>query len=197
MNALNKSVKVSICIPTYNNVDLVKRALGSVLNQTFFDYEIIITDDSDHDAVKAFVLAIDDTRIRYVKNPVQLGSPANWNAAVSIAQGDYIKILHHDDWFPNSNCLQKFVDLLDENPKCILGFSSTQACHSESAVDYLACPTREQLDSLYKNPVVLFFANFIGAPSTTIFRRDWFVPFDSKLKWVVDIDFYISVLSVS
>jgi FkbM family methyltransferase len=195
MNTLNKSVKVSICIPTYNNVDLVKRALGSVLNQAFLDYEVIIADDSDHDAVKAFVLAINDARVRYVKNPVQLGSPANWNAAVRLAQGEYIKILHHDDWFTSSDCLGKFVQLLVDHPQSVLGFSASQACYADQTFAFLHVLSQQQLLALNQDPSCLFFANFIGAPSATIFRRVDALPFDNALKWLVDVDFYIRILA--
>ena len=195
MKTLNKRVKVSICIPTYNNIDLVKRALGSVLNQAFLDYEVIITDDSDHDAVKALILAINDARVRYVKNPVQLGSPANWNAAVRLAKGEYIKILHHDDWFTSSDCLAKFVQLLDDNPQSVLGFSASQACYADQTFAFLHAPSQQQLLSLNQDPSCLFFANFIGAPSATIFRKAYVLPFDNALRWLVDVDFYIRILA--
>jgi FkbM family methyltransferase len=187
--------KVSICIPTFNHPELVRRTLDSILAQNLEDYEVIITDDSDGDAVKEQASSFDDKRIQYYKNVRQLGSPANWNRAISLAKGEYIKVIHHDDWFHDKNCLLKFVKLLDEHPESVLGFSSAYACQSDGTVAYVHAPTTTQLEELQVNPANLIFSNYIGAPSATIFRNKEHGLFDENLKWLVDIDFYITLLS--
>lgn len=187
--------KVSICIPAYNHPELIRRALGSILVQDFNDYEVIITDDSESSAVGDYVSGIGDQRIRYHKNANQLGAPANWNRAISLAQGEYIKILHHDDWFPDKDCLRQFVKLLDEHPHSILGFSPAFACRADGTVAFIHAPSAAQLDELHANPASLFFNNFIGAPSATIFRNKGHAIFDEKLKWLVDVDFYMAMLT--
>ena len=187
--------KVSICLPAYNHPELVQRALESILIQEFDDYEIIITDDSEGSEVGEIVSRIDDQRIHYFKNTLNLGSPANWNRAASLAQGEYIKILHHDDWFPNKNCLSQFIKLLDEHPNSVLGFSSAYACRDNGAEAFVHAPSTLQLEALLDNPANLAFFNCIGAPSATIYRNKDSVLFDENLKWVVDIDFYIRILN--
>ena len=65
--------KVSICIPAYNQVAYLQRTIDSVLAQTFTDYEIIITDDSDNKLVKDFVEQYNlPGVIHYYKNVVNL-----------------------------------------------------------------------------------------------------------------------------
>ena len=109
--------RVSICIPTYRQVDYLQETLRSVQVQDFEDYELIISDDSPDDTVQQLVASFGfDDRLRYYRNPVALGSPENWNAAVRYAQGDYIKIMHHDDRFTDPKALSAFVRLLDEQP---------------------------------------------------------------------------------
>lgn len=186
--------KVSICIPAYNHPELIRRALGSILDQEFDDYEVIITDDSEGSPVHDYVSSIHDQRIRYYKNVKQLGSSANWNQAISLAQGEYIKILHHDDWFPHKDCLRQFVKLMDEHPSSVLGFSSAYACHSDGAIAFVHAPSAAQLEELLADPASLFFNNFVGAPSATIFRNKDHAAFDEELKWLVDVDFYITLL---
>ena len=89
--------KVSVIIPTYNNVESLKRTLNSVLVQDFEDYEVIITDDSDNESLQKFLLNYPLPKIKYFKNSKKLGSPENWNEGLRIACGEYIKIMHHDD----------------------------------------------------------------------------------------------------
>jgi len=188
--------KVSICIPAYNHPELLRRTLDSVLVQDYRDFEVIITDDSDDDAIGVMVASLNDGRIFYSRNAKQLGSPANWNQAVGLAKGEYIKILHHDDWFANAHSLSQFVSLLDAHPASVLGFSASYACTANGAVDHVHAPTSRQLAELRHSPVGLAFNNYIGAPSATILRSKAGLRFDEHLKWLVDVDFYISVLSL-
>src|SRR5687767_9673514 len=102
--------KVSICIPAYNQVEFLRKTLNSILNQNFQDYEIIISDDFQDNSVKKLLLEFDlKGKMKYYQNNPSFGSPKNWNFSISKAQGEYIKILHHDDFFTTSECLAKFV----------------------------------------------------------------------------------------
>jgi glycosyltransferase involved in cell wall biosynthesis len=187
--------KVSICIPAYNQIEYLKRTIDSILIQTFTDYEIVITDDSASNLVKDLVDGYNQiAKIKYFKNSTSLGSPENWNESLRNATGEYIKIMHHDDWFYNENCLKKYVALLDENPSTDFAFAATLAS-SEKENDYIHEANQNQIVELSNNPLVLFRNNFVGAPSTTIFRRSVNIFFDKNLKWLVDFDFYIRLLS--
>jgi glycosyltransferase involved in cell wall biosynthesis len=186
--------KVSVCIPAYNQAVYLKKTIDSVLAQTFDDYEIIITDDSPNDSVKHLVTSFGRTdKIKYWKNTISLGSPENWNESLRKASGTYIKILHHDDWLFDENSLEKYVMLLEKNPSADFAFSATKATslHHE---DYIHCADKKQLQELSANPGILFNNNFVGAPSTTIFRHKKGFLFDKNLKWLVDVEFYIRML---
>lgn len=98
---------VSVCIPTYNQIENFKRAFESVISQEYSDYEIIVTDDSTNDEISNYLQFRNSPHVvRYYKNSPRLGAPANWNRAISLAKGKYIKILHHDDWL-HSNLVCK------------------------------------------------------------------------------------------
>lgn len=183
--------KVSICIPAFNQPEYLKKAIDSVLIQTYNNYEIIITDDSATNIVKEVVdhYALPNT-IKYFKNKHPLGSPKNWNEAISKSTGEYIKILHHDDWLNYDNSLAKYVQLLDENPDCDFGFSSTLNV-SPNGQGSIHSITESQVDELQRNPLLLFRGNIVGAPSTTIMRRNTELYYDENLKWLVDTECYI------
>lgn len=186
--------KVSICIPSYNQVKFLKRTIDSVLNQSYTDYEIIITDDSPTDIVFNLVKEYQlEGNIQYYKNEVALGSPENWNEAIRKASGEYIKIMHHDDYFSNENSLSEFVKMLDENPDASFAFSATDVINKVKK--RIHCPTNEQIENLHKDPNILFFGNFIGPPSSIIHRRNLKLVYDKNLIWVVDLDFYIRNLT--
>ncbi len=184
--------KVSICIPTYKQTKYLQLCLDSVSEQSFTDYEVIITDDTPDDTVKNFVSHYQIQNLHYFKNPVSLGSPGNWNTALSKAKGKYIKVLHHDDYFLNKKSLSEFVDVAEKN-KCSFVFSNTEVWHVSDDTRRIAQPNHVQLQRLYQDPLFLFFRNKIGSPSATFFARNE-IKFDENLKWLVDVDFYIRYL---
>ncbi|MGZ4055250.1 MAG: glycosyltransferase family 2 protein, partial [Bacteroidia bacterium] len=187
--------KVSICIPTYMQVEHLRKTLDSVKEQCFTDYELIVSDDSTDDSVKNLLQEFDfKEKIKYYKNEPSLGSPANWNFSISKAAGEYIKIIHHDDHFTSKESLEKYVKFLDNNPASSFAFSGTE-------IDLIALKTKktnkcskQKLSKISKAPDILFFSNYIGAPSATIFRNGKNIIFDTQLKWLVDVDWYIQMI---
>ena len=182
--------KVSICIPAYNNGEGVRRLLNSIKEQSYSDYEIILTDDSTTDDVKN-VVDESGALVKYVKNANRDGSTANWNKALDLATGEYIKIMHHDDWFTGADSLGKMVRLLDENPEAVLAFSGTmQVSSKESFARHISDADAELIRDKNKN---LFLGNTIGAPSAVIHRKTD-KRYDVNLKWLVDSEFYMNIL---
>jgi glycosyltransferase involved in cell wall biosynthesis len=186
---------VSICIPAFERPDMFRRSLQSVLAQTFDDYEIIITDDSSNDSIKSSVQEfLPDERIKYIKNRDHKGSPENWNESIRHARGEYIKVLHHDDWFKDKESLGALMCLVDKNSDAALWFCACDACNPDGTFSYSHTPTAAQLKTLSRNPDCLFGNNFIGSPSVTVFRKSCGLTFDPELQWAVDVDFYIRTL---
>lgn len=103
---------ISICIPAYKRIDFLKRLLDSIQIQTFHDFEVIVTDDSPDDSVRILCESYEsfDLKLTYWKNSPSLGTPANWNKAISMAKGLWIKLMHDDDWFIDSSALMIFAD---------------------------------------------------------------------------------------
>jgi glycosyltransferase involved in cell wall biosynthesis len=186
--------KVSICIPAYNQPEYLSKTLTSVLMQSYTDYEVIITDDSPSTIVEDMVKSFDFKGVlKYFHNDQPLGSPKNWNYCISKAKGDYIKIMHHDDWFTNSNSLEAFVKNI-ENTGADFVFCDAALFFEKRNAKGLHCPGRDMLLKLKNDPSILFFRNFVGGPSIALFKRDDTISFDENLKWLVDVDFYIQYL---
>ena len=182
--------KVSICVPTYENAEGVKRLIDSILMQSYKDLEIIISDDSKTDIIETIVQEYEDDRIKYFRHVNEGSSTANWNNAIRKSKGEYIKVMHHDDWFTTETALNEFVKMLEDNPQAVLAFSGSRQVGQKV---YDRCMNEEQEDCLRKDYRYVFCHNKIGAPSATIFRNDGKC-FDEKLKWLVDSEFYMRIL---
>lgn len=92
---------VSVIIPAYNRASTITRAIDSVLNQTYKNFEIIIVDDGSLDNTKQLVESIKDKRMVYIKHPLNEGGSAARNTGIKVAKGQYIAFLDSDDeWLP-------------------------------------------------------------------------------------------------
>lgn len=95
--------KVSVVIPTHNRPELLRRALHSVLAQTYVDFEIIVIDDGDNEAGAEEVChSFSDPRVRYIAQvKPHGGAPAARNRGVREARSGYVAFLDDDDeWLP-------------------------------------------------------------------------------------------------
>src|SRR5438128_160825 len=105
---------VSIIMPTYNAGRFIGRAIQSVLEQTYPNWELIIVDDASSDETTSVVQSFKDSRIRYHKAE-RIGHPAGVrNTGLRMAQGEFIAFLDSDDlYFPES--LEKLARPLLQN----------------------------------------------------------------------------------
>ena len=189
----DENLFVSICIPAFQRVAYLRRLLGSVAIQSYQNFEIIITDDSPDGSVQQLVEEFAGSLpISYSKNDAPAGTPGNWNMAIQKAKGDWIKLMHDDDWFASGSALQKFVDAA-VNTKSGFIFSACNNIYSsgKEVNEYLKGWRKDMLE---ENTLNLFFLNVIGHPSTVMHRKDTSILYDTSYKWVVDIDFYIRYL---
>jgi glycosyltransferase involved in cell wall biosynthesis len=202
--------KVSICIPCYNNADEVDRLLNSILEQSYTDYEVNISDDSTNDDT-AFI--VDKYRykiksLNYIHNGKPYGHIYNWNVAIKMATGEYIKIMFSDDWFTDKDSLGIMAGLLDDNSDAVFGFSgSRQVMLDGQNIENMQHVTSEHnrtsydryapdvyIDRLREDYRYLFQSNQIGAPSATIYRRgDVLTLFDEKSNWASDMFLYFDL----
>ena len=185
---------ISICIPAYKNTSFLERLLESLLQQTYTCFEVILSDDSPDDTVKDFIAGYQDKlAIKYFKNSPALGTPANWNFAMKQAEGEYIKLLHDDDWLASPEALQLMVTALEQNPKAGFVFSAYNNVYEDGKVEQVVLSDKQET-LLREEPLRLFIKNFIGHPSVILHRRTCGLWYDETIKWVVDFEAYIRVI---
>ena len=113
MTEIKSNPTVSVIISTYNRAHLIGRAIQSVLDQTYQDFEIIVVDDASTDNTEEVVSNFDDERIRYIRLKENSGTSATpRNTAIKIARGKYIAFQDSDDeWLPEK--LKKQIRLFE------------------------------------------------------------------------------------
>ena len=98
---MNTEPTVSVIIPTYNRAHLITRAIRSVLDQTYGDFELIVVDDGSTDNTEGIVNGFNDPRIRYIRHDKNRGVAAARNTGIKAARGSYIAFQDSDDeWLP-------------------------------------------------------------------------------------------------
>jgi len=180
---------ISICIPAYKRTDFLKKLLDSIRMQEFRDFEVVLTDDSPVNDVKDLCTFYTDIPIIYHKNIQQLGTPENWNEGIRKANGEWIKLMHDDDWFSHSKSLGKFAEVARTQKTNFL-FSSYTNYYFEENREEVIRPTAYRLKMLKKDPLSLLSSNIVGPPSVVMHRNDGKCFYDRQFKWLVDIDFY-------
>lgn len=135
-----KIPKVSIGLPVFNGEDYLAEALDSILAQTYSDFELIISDNASTDktAEMCAAYAARDKRIRYSRNPSNLGGAFNDNRVVELSVGNYFKWAGHDDiWKPD--LLERCVQILDREPNVVLCYPKTTIIdqHGDFVEDYV------------------------------------------------------------
>ena len=123
-----KLPRVSICIPSYNCGAFIGKTIQSVLNQTYQDFEIIVVDDCSTDNSEEVIKSFKDPRIRFFRNEKNLGMVPNTNKAVRLARGEFVDILHPDDYYA-PKMIETALKAFSENPD--VGFT----CSSYVVVD--------------------------------------------------------------
>lgn len=188
---MNKKPIVSVIIPTYNRAHLIGRAIQSVLNQTYQDFEIIIVDDGSTDNIKEAVKEFQkkDERIRYIGQEKNKGGSAARNNGIKASRGEHIGFLDDDDeWLPRKIEKQeiKFQNAPDNVGLIYSGFS----CISESSGKIVAEITPTLRGNVYSN---LLEGCILGSPTPLIrkicFRKAGF--FDETLPSCQDWDMWI------
>jgi glycosyltransferase involved in cell wall biosynthesis len=108
---------VSIGVPVYNGQDKIEKGLYSVLNQTYHNIQVLISDNASTDNTREICerICAEDERVSYVRQPVNLGLTTNFNAIFDLAEGDFFIWLGHDDWL-SERYIEVCVETLEENP---------------------------------------------------------------------------------
>jgi len=192
---------ISVCIPAFNNGDIIAATLDSVLKQTYPNFEVIITDDHSTDKTVSVIESFTDPRIKLIQNEATLGLGGNWNKAVSCATGKYVKLLCGDDLiYPD--CLGLQMEALENaaNSGAVLAVCNTDVVNANDKIVLRRksrfFPGLVSGRKLIRNSV-RWGTNLIGEPVVGLFKRDVLDRsglFDPTNPYLIDLAFWAELL---
>lgn len=120
--------RLSVGLPVYNGENYLSESLDALLAQSYTDFELIISDNASTDGTEEICrrYAAMDSRIRYIRQPRNIGAAPNHNVVFAEARGELFKWASHDDLY-GKDLLARCVEVLDEHPEVVL-------CHADMAV---------------------------------------------------------------
>jgi len=189
LNKLKNNPFFSIAIPTYGyngrGSEFLDFSLKILSNQTFKDFEVVISDhsidDTIYDTIKKWEDKLD---IIYVKNEVGRGiiSP-NINKALSLCKGEWIKILFQDDFLNGNDSLAKHYSFIVNNSDIKWFAAYTHVTYNGSDISWSFEPM--WVNDLWTGN------NKLGCPSNFTIINKELIFFDEKLNWLMDVEYYL------
>lgn len=133
--------RVSIGLTVFNSERHLEECLQSLLDQTFEDFELIISDNASSDRTQEIALAYvaKDDRVRYVRNRVNIGVAGNFNQTFRLSSGEFFKWAAYDD-LCSRDFLLRCVEVLDRDPGVVLAYPRTVVIDEEGRVTASARP---------------------------------------------------------
>nr|MDA8290901.1 glycosyltransferase family A protein [Actinomycetota bacterium] len=171
---------VSVLVPVHNHARYLGPCLDSVLSQTYEDVEVLVVDDRSADdalRVAARYSRLDD-RVRIVENALNLGLVGNHRRCLELASGEYVKFVHADDLL-RPTAVERLVGAARSRPGVALATSARDAVDASGRVVGPVATTSRLAasDTVFAGAAVADLVlehgiNFVGEPSTVLFRRD-------------------------
>lgn len=142
--------RVSIGLVVYNGERFLPAALDSTLAQTFEDFELIISDNASTDRTQEICqdYATQDPRIRYFRNPANLGAGRNYRRAFALARGKYFRWANHDDTIAPT-LIERCFDVLETNPDFVLAYGKTAFMDADGVV---LSPFEDHMHIVFDSP---------------------------------------------
>lgn len=157
---------ISVIMPAYNAEQYIETAIRSVMAQTVTDWELLVLDDRSCDGTCAVVenLAVEDSRIRLIRNEQNKGAARVRNQGLDLCRGEYVALLDSDDaWLPEK--LERQVERLQVTGAhlCYCSYEVMDGRGEKTRVDYLV-PEETDFEKMLRE-------NVIGC-STVLLRRE-------------------------
>ncbi len=192
---------VSICIPTYNSSIFLQHTLNSVLSQSYKNLEVILCDDASTDNTIEIIESYQDYRIKLFRNPKNLGVAENWNRCISLANGDFIKMMGADDiLYPDCIKEQTAIFQKDIHQKISLVISSRDIISPENKIIMnrkFPFFTGKISSKRAIRMNFWFGTNVVGEPVSGLFRSDFVKnggKYSSDNLYLIDLDFWCKIL---
>lgn len=180
---------VSVIIPTYNRAWTLKKAIDSVLDQDYKNFELIVVDDGSTDDTEALIKTYEKS-IKVIQQPNNLGVSAARNKGISVSSGSLIAFLDSDDsWYPKKLSTQ--VEFFNANPDALI-------CQTEEVWirDGKKVNPKKKHQKLSGMIFIPSLALCLVSPSAVMMRKNLFAKvdgFDESLPACEDYDLWLRI----
>lgn len=188
-----ESSLITIYIPTFNRLELLKRSIDSVLNQTYSNIELIVVDDCSTDGTQDYLKEISskDGRVKYFFKEKNSGACVSRNIAIRNAEGYFITGLDDDDFF-DIDRIESLVRAWEKKAKGTVALSTLYKIKNKNKIIFGK--------KLFKNKLIKFDDLFLNnAVGNQIFTKTEILKkingFDEKLKCWQDLECWLRVLT--
>lgn len=181
-----KRPKLSLCLPVYEmkgqGLFFLEQSLKALSTQTFRDFDVVITDNSENDLIESFCKAFNEDHfiesnpdwvldIKYFRNPpgIKKGISQNTNEAIRHATGELIKILYQDDRLAHDNVLQEIIEAFKGG--------------------WLITGTDNNFYPYWTDDIETG-NNKLGSPSALTMENYKPLYFNETLEWLLDVEYY-------
>ncbi len=193
---MDKNIEISVVIPAYTRTHFLRKAIQSVLDQTYSYFEIIIIDDNSNSSIsniiEKIIKSFNDSRIHYISHGINRGVSAARNTGIRSSNGKYIAFLDTDDeWLPDKldEQIKIFKNEYDKLGAVYCGV--TYIDEKGNSINKEWIPNKK--GNIYED---LLYINCVGGCSGVIVKKECFDKvglFDKNFPVCQDLDMWIRI----
>lgn len=185
---------ISIIMPTYNRGYIIEKAIQSVINQTYKNWELIVVDDASEDNTENIVKAIKDSRIVYLRNDYNCGANYSRNLGCKLAKGEFFAFLDSDNFWENEKLELQLKLLIESASNVALVYSEMELKNGDITT---IIPQKKYTS--YELRQILCKRNVIDN-NTVLIKRSCFEKvggFDPNMPRLQDWELYFRILVIN
>lgn len=204
MKMQDENLLLSICIPTYNRSEYLKKSITIIINSIPDEWlkriELIICDNSEEDESKMLcerILTNWNASYKYFKNSQNLGMIENWNECIAKSKGEFIYILHDDDFLFKNN-FTSVLQTIDENKTInVFKFSVNLVDDNGKKIKV----ERNKVSKILKSDIavlnLLQSGSYVRFPSMVVSRSSYLntAKFDASFGYIADYEMWYRLFS--
>jgi glycosyltransferase EpsE len=168
---MNK-IKISVIMAEYNTKpEVLVAAIDSIATQTFKDFELIIVDDKSDTDISQIIAKLNDSRVRLVKNKVNMGAAYSRDRAIKMSRGKYVAIMDADD-ISNEERLQKLYNFITNHPEYDVVGSLAEEFYDDCSCGLIGWPGVNSKKDLIRGKMPIHASSIINKEAYSKVRYD-------------------------
>ena len=188
--------EISICIPSYNHGKYIYKTIQSILDQSFQDFEIIISDDNSQDNTIEEIEKFNDPRIKLIKNNINRGPSNNLNIAIKNTNCNLVTLIGSDDKMHKDRLKESYKFIQENNFDVVFSYIETIDSDDKIIEHPILNLCNKSINRIEMLRYFFFNGNFAPAV-TAVIRKDIFDKigyFNSSLIQLQDFEMWLRIL---